>query len=200
MPVGGKPRNITNDAAFDADPARFSLAALSWSIPPDKAGAGCYSCGYGQQERYERQQPIPTQPISPPSRLTASVSPIWMWTVCGGVRRRDRGGITGKITHIHAWIRARPAHLVAGRQRGGDHGALLRQISRRHQLGSFHGHHGLAIGQRRSLRAASPFHRQPGWNGPVWSPDGSRMVAVYEGSAGFSGFSRATLTPRRVTK
>jgi hypothetical protein len=152
---------------------------------------------------------IPTQPISPAfspdGKRIAYLDVDGMWRRSGVAVLEVA---TGKITQIHASIFApRRADLVARRQaRGGDHGgALLRQISRRHQPSPFHGYDGSGDGQRRPLVRAvtQSFHRQPGLEWPGLVADGTRMAAVYEGYLTVfpvSAMGEPLGPPRRLTK
>jgi dipeptidyl aminopeptidase/acylaminoacyl peptidase len=84
MLVGGKPKNITHDAAYDTDPA-WSPDGSTLVYSSDKAGGLLQLWLRDVATGSERQLThISTQPISPAFSPDGKRMPIWMWTVCGG--------------------------------------------------------------------------------------------------------------------
>ena len=187
MPVGGKPRNITNDAAFDADPA-WSPDGKQLVYSSDKAGGLLQLWLRDVAGGGERQiTHLSTQPISPAfspdGKRIAYLDVDGMWRR-SGVATVDVD--TGKITQIHASIFAPGAPtwspdgkrvvvtMVApysAKYREGTNQVLSMATT------------GPAMASDDRWYAPSPNLSidSRGWNGPVWSPDGTRMLAIYEG-------------------
>ena len=188
MPVGGAPVNITHDAAYDCDPA-WSPDGSELVYSSDKAGGLLQLWLRDMKTGRERQLThIPTQPISPAfspdGKRIAYLDVDGMWRR-SGVAVVDVA--TGKVSQIHASIFApgAPAWSPDGKtDRGGNGGALFDALPRRHQPGPDH-----VIDRDRSRPVTTRwFAPVPNlsidardWNGPVWSPDGTRMAAIYEG-------------------
>ena len=166
MPVGGAPVNITHDAAYDCDPA-WSPDGSQLVYCSDKAGGLLQLWLRDMKTGRERQLThLSTQPISPTfspdGKRIAYLDVDGMWrrasiAVLDVASGRDPSGACLDL-------RARRAHLVAGRQahRGGDGGALFHPLPRRHQPGADHVVHRHARSQRRQMvcAGAGSFHRR----------------------------------------
>ena len=166
MPVGGKPRNITHDAAYDTDPA-WSPDGGTLVYGSDKGGLmqlWLYDVPGGRARQLTH---VSTQPVAP------SLLARWQayrLSGCGRhvAARRCGGGGCGQRCDIPDScldLRARRADLVAGwrADRGGDGGALFDTLPRGHQPGADHVVHRHPRQQRRQMvcAGAQSFHRQP---------------------------------------
>jgi Tol biopolymer transport system component len=188
MAVGGKPRNITNDAAYDTDPA-WSPDGSQLVYASDKAGGLLQLWLRDINSGKERQLThIATQPISPAfspdGRRIAYLDVDGMW------RRSGLAVVdvaTGEVSQIHASIFApgAPTWSPDGKRVAV---AMVAPYSTRYREGT---------NQILTMSSSGPaansddkwFAPVPnlsidsrGWNGPVWSPNGTRMAAIYEGT------------------
>ena len=208
MPVGGKPRNITNDAAFDADPA-WSPDSSQLVYSSDKAGGLLQLWLRNVASGSERQiTHIPTQPISPTfspdGKRIAYLDVDGMWRR-SGVAVLDVA--SGKITQIHASIFApgAPTWSPDGKR---VVVTMVAPYSAKYREGT---NQVLSMATAGPVMASDDRWYAPspnlsidsrGWNGPVWSPDGTRMAAVYEGYLTVfpvSAMGEPLGPPRRVT-
>jgi Tol biopolymer transport system component len=197
MPVGGKPRNITNDAAYDADPA-WSPDGGMLVYSSDKAGGFLQLWLRDMKSGSERQLThIATQPISPAfspdGRRIAYLDVDGMWRR-SGVAVVDVA--TGQVAQVHASIFApgAPAWSPDGRRIAV---AMVAPYSTKYREGT---NQILTMSSSGSPANSDDKWYAPvqnlsidsrGWNGPVWSPDGTRMAAIYEGTLTVFPVSRA---------
>ena len=188
MPIGGKPRNITNDAAYDTDPA-WSPDGSALVYSSDKAGRLLQLWLRDIKSGTERQLThIATQPISaafsPDGRRVAYLDVDGMWRR-SGVAVVDVA--TGQVSQIHASIFApgAPTWSPDGKRIAV---AMVAPYSTKYREGT---NQVLTMSSSGSPADSDDKWYAPqqnlsidsrGWNGPVWSPDGTRMAAVYEGT------------------
>jgi Tol biopolymer transport system component len=188
MPVGGAPVNITHDAAYDCDPA-WSPDGGELVYSSDKAGGLLQLWLRDLKTGQERQLThIPTQPISPAfspdGKRIAYLDVDGMWRR-SGVAVVDVA--TGKVSQVHASIFApgAPAWSPDGKRIAV---AMVAPYSTRYREGT---NQILTMSSTGTVDASDDKWFAPvpnlsidarDWNGPVWSPDGTRMAAVYEGT------------------
>jgi Tol biopolymer transport system component len=204
MPVGGAPRNITNDGFLDAEPAWSPDGRyLAWSS--DRGGALLDVWVRDMTTGAERRL---TQ--LPTSEMGAAWSPdgtrIAFLDVDGIWRRANVSVVdvsTGKVTQIHAPLfgPGNPTWSADGRHVAV---AALTPYSARFREGT---NQILAIpssGGQARLHTPVPhlsIDSRVG-AGPAWSPDGSRMAVIYEGLLAVVPVARdgtPTGPPRRLT-
>jgi Tol biopolymer transport system component len=188
MPVGGAPVNITHDAAYDCDPA-WSPDGSELAYSSDKAGGLLQLWLRDMKTGRERQLThIPTQPISaafsPDGKRIAYLDVDGMWRR-SGVAVVDVA--TGKVSQVHASIFApgAPAWSPDGKRIAV---AMVAPYSTRYREGT---NQILTMSSTGTVDASDDKWFAPvpnlsidarDWNGPVWSPDGTRMAVIYEGT------------------
>jgi Tol biopolymer transport system component len=188
MPVGGTPRNITNDAAYDTDPA-WSRDGNLLVYASDKAGGLLQLWLRDTKTGKERQLThIATQPISPAfspdGKRVAYLDVDGMWRR-SGVAVVDVA--SGAVSPIHASIFApgAPSWSPDGKRIAV---AMVAPYSTRYREGT---NQILTMSSSGTPAASDDKWYAPmpnlsidsrGGNGPVWSPDGTRMAAIYEGT------------------
>jgi len=188
MPVGGKPRNITHDAAYDTDPS-WSPDGNTLVYSSEKAGGLLQLFLYDVKNGRERQLThIATQPIlpafSPDGRRIAYLNVDGMWRRAG-VAVIDVA--SGAISQVHASIFApgAPTWSPDGRRIAV---AMVAPYSIKYREGT---NQVLTMSSTGTVANSDDKWYAPvpnlsidsrGWNGPVWSPDGTRMAAIYEGT------------------
>jgi len=188
MPVGGAPVNITHDAAYDCDPA-WSPDGSQLVYCSDKAGGLLELWLRDMKTGRERQLThISTQPISPAfspdGKRVAYLDVDGMWRR-SGVAVVDVA--TGKVTQVHASIFApgAPTWSPDGKRIAV---AMVAPYSTRYREGT---NQVLTMSSTGTPQASDDKWFAPvpnlsidarDWNGPVWSPDGNFMAAIYEGS------------------
>jgi len=188
LPVtGGKPQNLTNDAAYDLDPTwspdgRF----LAWS---SDRGGGLLEIWIRDMQTGQMRQltHIPTQPtslqFSPDGKRIAFVNVDAMWRGAG-IAVADVA--TGQVTQIHKSFFApgTPTWSPDGKRIAL---AMVAPYNRKYREGT-----NQVLTMSSTGTPDNPdekwFAPQPnmsidsrGWSGPVWSPDGTHMLAIYEG-------------------
>jgi Tol biopolymer transport system component len=209
MPAsGGVPKNLTHDAAFDTDPAWSPDG--NWLVyTSDKAGGLLQLWLRDMRTGTEHQiTHLATQPISP--TFSPDGKRIAYLDVDGMWRRSSIAVIdveTGKITPIHASI------FAPGAPTWSSDGkrvvvAMVSPYSAKYREGT---NQILSISSAGPVIASDDQWYAPvphlsidsrGWNGPVWSPDGTRMLVVYEGYLSVFPVSAAGEplgAPRRLT-
>ncbi|HEY1877865.1 MAG TPA: amidohydrolase family protein, partial [Rhizomicrobium sp.] len=188
MPVGGTPVNITHDAAYDCDPA-WSPDGSELVYSSDKAGGLLQLWLRDMKTGRERQLTrIPTQPISPAfspdGKRIAYLDVDGMWRR-SGVAVVDVA--TGKVSQVHASIFApgAPAWSPDGKRIAV---AMVAPYSTRYREGT---NQILTMSSAGTVDASDDKWFAPvpnlsidarDWNGPVWSPDGTRMAVIFEGN------------------
>ena len=208
MPVGGTPKNITNDAAYDTDPA-WSPDGAQLVYSSDKAGGLLQLWLRDVATGRERQLThISTQPISP--AFSPDGKRIAYLDVDGMWRRSSIAVVdvaSGQISQIHASIFApgAPAWSPDGKR---VVVTMVAPYSIKYREGT---NQILSMSSTGTAAASDDKWYAPvpnlsidsrGWNGPVWSPDGTRMAAVYEGTLAVFPVSAAGEPlgpPRHVT-
>lgn len=187
MPVGGKPRNLTKDAAFDTDPA-FSPDGKQLAYASDKAGPlnnlwiRDVETGAARQITYLTTSALgPTW--SPDGRRIAFLDVDGTW---GRATPSVVDVATGAVTKVHAPLFApgNPTWSADGKRIAL---ALLQPYSTRFREGtnqvlSFSADGSEAASDDQWLvpvKHLSMDSRVGG--GPAWSPDGTRMAMIYEG-------------------
>ncbi|HUE63440.1 MAG TPA: amidohydrolase family protein [Rhizomicrobium sp.] len=187
MPVGGAPMNITHDAAYDCDPA-WSPDGSQLVYSSDKAGGLLQLWLRDMKTGRERQLThVPTQPISPAfspdGKRIAYLDVDNMWRR-SGIAVVDVA--TGKVSQVHASIFApgAPAFSPDGKRIAV---AMVAPYSTRYREGT---NQILTMSSTGTVEASDDKWFAPvpnlsidarDWNGPVWSPDGTRMAVIYEG-------------------
>jgi len=186
MPIGGTPKNITNDAAYDTDPAWSPDGGLL-VYSSDKSGGLLQLWLRDMKTGRERQLThIATQPISPAfspdGKRIAYLDVDGMWR-SSGVAVVEVA--TGEVTQIHASIFApgAPTWSPDGKRVAVT---MVAPYSTKYREGT-----NQILTMSSSTGSSDDRWYTPvpnlsidsrGWNGPVWSPDGTRMAAIYEGT------------------
>lgn len=188
MPVGGAPVNITHDAAYDCDPA-WSPDGSQLVYCSDKAGGLLQLWLRDMKTGNERQLThLSTQPISP--AFSPDGKRIAFLNVDGMWRRAGIATVnvaTGAISPVHASIFApgAPTWSPDGKRIAV---AMVAPYSTRFREGT---NQILTMSSTGTPEASDDKWYAPvqglsidarDWNGPVWSPDGTRMAAIYEGT------------------
>jgi Tol biopolymer transport system component/imidazolonepropionase-like amidohydrolase len=205
VPVtGGKPQNLTNDASYDIDPTwspdgRF----LAWSS--DRGGGLIQLWVRDMQSGQMRQLThISTQPTSaqwsPDSKRIAFVNVDRMWR---GASVAVADATTGEVKIIHGSIFApgTPTWSPDGKRIAL---AMVAPYNRKYREGT---NQVLTMSSTGTAEDDATddkwFAPQPnmsidsrGWSGPVWSPDGTHMLAIYEGQLAIWPVSPATGEPQ----
>lgn len=205
MPVGGKPVNITNDAALDTDPS-WSPDGTSLVYSSDKDNAHLQlwirDMRTGQSRQVTR---LTTQPqgasFSPDGRRIVFFNVDGMWRVA---EMSVLDIASGTVTRIHESL---PQPGTPTWSPDGARVALagVAPLSTRFREGT---NQVLTIAT--DGKGGDQWHApvpllsidSRGGGGPVWSPDGTKMAAVYEGVLSVWPVARdgAPLGPlRRVT-
>lgn len=191
MPVGGAPRNLTRDAAYDADPAWSpdgSQLVYASDKGGDKAGGLLQLWLRDMKTGQERQLTrLATQPISP--AFSPDGKRIAFLDVDGMWRRASVAVVdvaSGDVRTVHASLFApgAPSWSPDGKRIAV---AMVAPYSAKYREGT---NLVLTMSATGSPEASDDKWFAPvphlsidsrGWNGPVWSPDGGRMAAIYEG-------------------
>ncbi|MGH6828844.1 MAG: amidohydrolase family protein [Rhizomicrobium sp.] len=202
MPVGGKPQNLTNDASYDIDPAWSPDGNyLVWSS--DRGGGllelWIRDMRTGRMRQLTHISTQPTSPTwSPDGKRIAFLNVDGMW-------RRAGIGVadvaTGQVTLIHQSIFApgTPTWSPDGKRIAV---AMVAPYNHKYREGT---NQILTMSSTGSPGASDDkwFAPEPnmsidsrGWNGPVWSPDGIHMVAIYEGQLAIFPVSPFTGEPQ----
>ena len=188
MSIGGTPMNITNDAAYDTDPA-WSPDGSLLVYASDKSGGLLQLWLRDMKTQKERQLThLTTQPISPAfspdGKRVAYLDVDGMW------RRSGLAVVdvaTGEVTQIHASIFApgAPTWSPDGKRVAVT---MVAPYSTKYREGT---NQILTMSSTGTAASSDDKWYAPvpnlsidsrGWNGPVWSPDGTRMAAIYEGT------------------
>lgn len=187
MPMGGKPRNLTRDAAYDTDPA-WSPDGSQLVYASDKGGGLLQLWLRNMETGSERQLThLATQPItpafSPDGKRIAFLDVDGMW------RRASVAVVdvaSGEVRPLHASLFApgAPAWSPDGKRVAV---AMVAPYSIKYREGT---NQILTMSSTGTPAASDDKWFAPvphlsidsrGWNGPVWSPDGSHMATIYEG-------------------
>src|ERR1700748_1960080 len=200
--TGGKPQNLTHDASYDLDPTwspdgRF----LAWSS--DRAGGLLQIWIRDMQSGQMRQLThIPTQPtslqFSPDGKRIAFVNVDAMWR---GAGLAVADVATGQVTQIHKSIFApgTPTWSPDGKRIAL---AMVAPLNKKYREGT-----NQVLTMSATGTPDNPdekwFAPEPnmsidsrGWSGPVWSPDGAHMLAIYEGQLAIWSVSPLTGEPQ----
>jgi Tol biopolymer transport system component/imidazolonepropionase-like amidohydrolase len=205
MPVGGKPVNITKDAALDTEPAWSPDGSqLAYSSDKDSEHLQLWVRDM-KSGRSRRLTDLTTQPQgaawSPDGTRIAFFNVDGMWRVA---QMSVIDVATGKVTKVHdtlpqpgapAWSPDGKRLAIAG----------IAPMTRRFREGT----NQILTMSSTSLNDDKWFAPQPlmsidsrGGCGPAWSPDGTKMAAIYEGVLAVWPVSPAGEPlgpPRRIT-
>ena len=200
--TGGKPQNLTNDASYDLDPTwspdgRF----LAWS---SDRGGGLLEIWIRDMQTGQMRQltHIPTQPtslqFSPDGKRIAFVNVDAMWR---GASIAVADVATGDVKVIHKSFFApgTPTWSPDGKRIAL---AMVAPYNRKYREGT-----NQVLTMSSTGTPDNPdekwFAPQPnmsidsrGWNGPVWSPDGTHMLGIYEGQLAIWPVSPKTGEPQ----
>lgn len=203
LPVtGGKPRNLTHDAAYDLDPSWSPDGRyLAWS---SDRGGGLLQIWMRDMRTGQLREVthIPTQPtslqFSPDGRRIAFVNVDAMWR---GASLAVADVATGRVTQIHQSFFApgTPTWSPDGKRIGV---AMLAPYNRKYREGT-----NQILTLSSTGTPANPEEKwfapqsnmsidSRGWNGPVWSADGTHMLAIYEGQLAIWPVSPLTGEPQ----
>ena len=203
MAVGGAPRNLTRDAAYDTDPA-WSPDGSQLVYASDKGsgtGGGLLQLWLrdmktGQERQLTRLATQPISPVfSPDGKRIAFLDVDGMW------RRASVAAV-----HASLFAPGAPSWSPDGKRIAV---AMVAPYSAKYREGT---NLILTMSATGSPEASDDKWFAPvpnlsidsrGWNGPVWSPDGGRMAAIYEGLLTVFPVSAAGEPlgpPRRLTR
>jgi Tol biopolymer transport system component len=204
MPVGGKPENITKDKYLDTDPA-WSPDGTQLVYSSDKGGDFLQLWIHDMKTGRDRQLThLTTQPQgaawSPDGKKIAFFDVDAMWRAAN-VSVIDVA--SGKVTKIH------DSMFAPGTPTWSPDGAtvalaMVAPLSRRFREGTNQVLTMSAAGGNYKWYAPVPTLSidSRGECGPVWSPDGTKMAAIYEGVLAVwpvSPSGEPLGPPRRVT-
>jgi Tol biopolymer transport system component len=203
VPVtGGKPKNLTNDAAYDVDPTWSPDGRLlAWS---SDRGGGLLQIWIRDMQTGQMRQltHIPTQPtslqFSPDGKRIAFVNVDGMWRAAG-IAVADVA--SGEVIQIHKSIFApgTPTWSPDGKRIAL---AMVAPLNKKYREGT-----NQVLTMSATGTPDNPdekwFAPEPnmsidsrGWSGPVWSPDGTQMLAIYEGQLAIWPVSPLTGEPQ----
>lgn len=203
VPVtGGRPQNLTHDAAYDADPTWSPDGRyLAWSS--DRGGEHLQIWIRDMQTGQMRQLThIPTQPtslqFSPDGTRIAFVNVDAMWRAASlGIADVATGEV--KLIHGSIFAPGTPTWSPDGRRIAV---AMVAPYNHKYREGT-----NQVLTMSSTGTPDNPdekwFAPQPnmsidsrGWSGPAWSPDGTHMLATYEGQLAIWSVSPLTGEPQ----
>jgi Tol biopolymer transport system component len=185
MPVGGKPVNVTNDKALDTDPA-WSPDGQSLAYSSDKDSEHLQLWVRDMRTGRTRQLThMNTQPQgaawSPDGKQIAVFNVDGMWRVA---QMSVVDVATGQVTKIHDQL-AQPGSPTWSPDGKVVALAEVAPLTRRFREGT---NQVLTVATRGSANTDKWYAPEPmksidsrGGCGPAWSPDGTKMAAIYEG-------------------